>query len=508
MQQSSLNYDKLLKSITGAMKSLERDKELKRELSRVSRQVGAVESAANEVTKLTSVVDEKSFDQKVKLLKALQTACEKAGKDVKELDKAVKKPLLAELADSLEELKTKVKKDTDAFDKWFTKSSKPDECEIKVPRGVTNMIELVDTGGKIELTDDQSFDATITLSYKGVPNLGDVLGKNDREFIGEIGRALTPLKKEVARAFKLWNTELEECLEKYDKQAAEKLFKTINKWFLKDLEELATPLLKEATQKAVNDVCAQTPGFKDAAGKVTIDVQYKNDNLAELVLDFPNNPADDVAKTATKSFDSAEKAHKGYKEAVTSIVKNYKVLDESIDELQKELNAGAKSPGGGKSKFDPADRLKLMARAASDLETALKDGEQARDDLANHLAPVNKKIAESKGALKKNSTIKPADVEQLSKGLMTTLKELQDPIKKQLKALDVSVTEAKEVQKKVGELGGGDKSAPAPDAQKKALDALKKAKTAFSIKSVDLEKKLKITADLDKLKDITDDLTS
>lgn len=519
MQQSALNYDKVMKPVTRAVESLKRDKELKRQFSEVIKKVEKLESAADDITKFKSVVDEKSYDQKVCLLKNLQQACANAINEVTRRSKLMSKedpkkkvsdnPALEALASSLDAFKCQADKDLEAFDKWFNKESKPGTFEVNVPRDVTDMIAMADAKGRIGMPSDQSFDATITLSYKDrVPNLGTTLEKKGHEFVGEIGRALAPLKQDVARAFKAWNTEFAKIESKFERQEAEELFKTINKWFSEKLPKLVEPALKAAAKQALKDACSGMDGPKDVESKVDIEVKCDYSNIAEFKLKFPDNPADDLTKSLSKSFDSMASAEKGYNEAVKAILGNYKAVGDSIEELQKELQAGAKNPGDAKRKFDPDERLKAMSKATSELESNLKDGVKSSEALAGYLAPINKKLTDSKGALKDNATIKTADVERLSKDLSAALKELKGPVPGQLKKLDESVKASKEIQDTVTGLGGSDKSLPKAEDLKKALATIKKASAAFSTKPAEVQKSLTIPVDVDKLKSLTENLKS
>lgn len=504
MLNAALKYDKLMKPVTRAMDALKREKELKRKLSEVFKQVDNLESAADEVEKFKSVVDEKSFDEKVKLLDNLSKACEKASGALKDLSK--KKgdkqgeigeiPAVEGLAGALEDFQKEVDKNLKDVKKAFNAEARDDEFKFEVPEDLTDMIELVDGNSGIGLPSDQSFDATITLSWDKIPNLGATLKKSEREFVGEIGKALQPLKQEVAKAFKMWNSEYEKIEAAFNKAEGEKLFKTINKWFTDRLPNVAKPALEDATKQALTKICSRTDGLKGADSKVKIDVADKYSNIAEFVLEFPDNPAKDLAKAAGK-----ESSEKDFNKAVKAIVLDYKSLSEAVEKLQKE----AKKSGDAKSKFDPAKQLDEISKATSELESDLKDGTKSSEGLADYLAPINKKFNDSKDSLKS----KP-DFDKLSKELSEALKRLKKgdgPIPARLKKLGETVADAKDIQTAIKELGGGGKSSPSADAQKKAFDLIdKKAKSSLSESPADVQKALTVSLDVDKLKSFVEKL--
>jgi hypothetical protein len=532
MQHSSLNYDKVMKPITRAVEALKREKELKRELSGVIKEVNNLESAADKVAEFKSVVDEKSYDDKVKLLNSLQKACGDAINEVKCLSKSLDKskdkpkdkskdvvnykPALEELTDGLVKVQEQTKKNLGDLTSWFSKASKPGECEIKVPRDVTDMIEMADARGRIGMPSDQSFDATISLSYAKSPTLGDMLEKNSREVIGEIGRALKPLKQEVAKAFKVWNSEFAEIEKQFDRPAAEKLFKTMNDWFSGKLPTLVEPALKEAVKQAVKDVCTQDRLLKDAWSEVKINVACDYGNIAEFVLKFPDNPAEDAAKSLGKQFDSMESAHKGYTDAIKLIMTHYESIRSSSDTIRKllaDLQTALKRGGNAQAIFDKDKRLreqesKNLGSAITGLETALKDGEHGRSELAKHLEPVKKKVEDPKAGLKDNATIKPAELDKLRKLLTATMEQLNGSVKKKLDEQHAIVDAAKNIQTGFGELGSRDKSPPSADDVQKLITDVKKASDSFSAKPSDLHKELTVNAELSKLRSLSENLKS
>src|SRR5262245_28951409 len=100
MQHSSLNYDKVMKPVTRAMDALKRDKELRR--SSLMKQLDNLASAADDVAEFTSVVDEDSYEKKVKLLQKLQNKCADAIAEVKQLtNKSGANPAVEELISPL-----------------------------------------------------------------------------------------------------------------------------------------------------------------------------------------------------------------------------------------------------------------------------------------------------------------------------------------------------------------------------------------------------------------------
>jgi len=526
-----MNYDKVLKPVTRAAESLQRDKDMKRQFSGVIKLIDKLESATDEVAKFKSVVDEKSYDEKVKLLTNLTKACDSAITELtresklkeKEDAKAKKdssknqnpkkakdesdNPALEALASSLDDFKAQADKDLKSLDKWFSAESKKDTLEIKVPRDVTDMIELVDAKGRIELPGDQSFDATITLTFQDAPNIGEELKKNGREFIGEIGRALAPIKQDVARAFKAWNSEFAEIEESFDKPAADKLFKDINDWFLQKLPKLAEAALMSAAATAVKDICAKSKDYKQSADKVIPSVKYDDKNIAEFVFKIPDNPADETTKALGKGVENLEATQKEYKEAVDSVVENHESVDKALQAVQKKLEDSQKKGGDGQAKFDLSDELKELNRETGELETALKDARKTSGSLATDLNDVKKKVDGSKGALKSNATIDKAGFDKLGKVLTEAQTTLKKQIPDQLTKLDGLVKSIKTQHEAITKLGGRDKPPPKAEDLKKAKDALGSVGKDFQSEKANLAK-LKLPDGTDKLKSLVDNLKS
>lgn len=507
MQNSALNYDKVMKPLTRAVDALKRDKNVKRECATIIRQMDKLESAAGKVTKFKSVVDEDSYDEKLKLLKALDAAGGEVANAALSLSKSLgDNPVVDGLLSALSDFRKQVSDNINEFESWFKKESKPGEFEFKVPRNVTDMIELADAKGRIAMPSDQSFDVSVTLSYGNIPNLGKLLEKNGKEFIGEIGRALDPLKKDLASAFKAWNAEFLEIEEEFDKPGADKLFKTINDWFSVKLPKLAQPALEGAVKQAVQDVCKQSDGIKDKWKEVDVDVKCKYDNIAEYVFKLPDNPADDVSKAVGKGVENLESTQKEYKEAVDSIVENHDSVDKALQALQKKLGDAQKKGSGGQAKVDLSEELAAVNKETGELETALKDGRKISSSLGKDLDDVKKKVDSSKGTLKSNQTIDKGAFDKLGKVLAETQATLKKQIPDQLTKLDELVKSIKKQHETITKVGGSDKNPPNADDLGKANKALEPVVKDFQKQKSGLATNLKLPAEADKLKSLVDSL--
>lgn len=521
MLEFDVDTDKLIKPITKAVEGLKRAKDpgLREVLKDLDKQVEGLEKASKGFAKSKPVVDEKTFEEKKKQVETFNKACQSAkaavekvkdlpvhGADskgtsrgsveVKDVPKNARKPKVADLpvvGDQLEELHEKLsaaisrlEKDFAGFQSSFIAGSKDASLEVKVPKGMTNMIEFVGNRGTINLPDEQAFEATVT--FDGITNqTAQSLGNFQKEFFGEVGRALEPLKKQVAKAFKDWNDEFEQIEREFDKNKAKKLSESINDYFKAKLPKFIEQELQTAAMKALTE--AVPKGQESLLRNVKASIQANYSSFSVFEITFPEKPGG-----LGKAYKDAESARQGLDEAAIKMGESYGEVQESTKKLQAAIAKDNKD-------VDSKD----VQKAIENLESAVGDADSARQSLAEQLGPANKRLHDHKDALKDNPDIR---YDELTKGLDRTLRgELKDgtgSISKTLKQVTETIDSARKLLTSFDGLHG--RKGEAPD-QKKA-DAFKTELDKFvkglTLKPADL--KLEIKFDFSLLKSAAEKL--
>lgn len=513
------DVDKMLGPVDRVLASLKRTRQpgWKNAFSDIQKAVDKLESKSKDLTKKKSVVDEKSFDGKIKALDELSKLCKstedaiqklmtspvdtdpksRGAVQVNEVPKGKKNATVADLpivGDQLRDLKAaiektsqQIKKDKDDFTNSFDDSSKPDAIDVKIPKSMTNMVELCDRKGSITLPDEQTFEATITI--EGIAKATLVREKSNvlKEILGEVGRELEKEKRKIAAAFKTWNSKFEQVernLTEENKKKGLELFGLINKHFKDELPKFIKDSLDTAARNALNDALSKSKEDLSKA-KITVAATYKG--FAEFEVTFPEKPGG-----LGKSFKDADSANSTLTEQATEIGEGYKELQDSSRKLQAAVAKGGKSA-----------ESKELQKAVSRLQGGVDEADAARQSLLDQLGPVNKKLRENKDTLKEDKEIK---YDELSKGLNAALRELKDgKVSSTLKGLTETINAAKKLVTAFDELygkGGGD----APD-QKKA-DTFKQDFDKFvkglTLKPQSFKEDLKISLDLALLKTVSE----